>query len=919
MFDQLIKDEDIRLENLRKILKIREKTLLDRTKGELAWLEIQRKQLKETGKVQEASVIKKKQRGILVRHQQEKHEMQRLKQMQKEAATNRKHVLKQQQNLIKKQMHNDIMLPKLKSFHQKERRLSGPLKVIQSHTSDSVKSNLEDENRTAGVTDDEVCTKTSQTFSVVCVRSESDNNISKVESLEITGKYDRELDISTMKRTLLMKERALEKRRKAAEELLKWHKKLLEEEKAIVELEATASRIISQIPSAGKVKIGKFNTLKRNVSEPDVTSLEKETTVRSMSRCSEKLGSSVTDFSLYARELVEEEERYIPKKQSEESAISSNYTADFEAESVPEDLNVDTVEQSKISSISDLIENFSKIQEDISNLSHVQSKILSENEEAKAPEAGDEKPSSVISSAVSVESVVQLTTEEESEQAQSNANVSTEEGNIVLNEPTEDTNTAIQTSASVEEPVESQEFDTEVEMGGANQTFVVTRGTEGEEDKSEQPVSMDETFERPSSTSKNESEHQNSADSNHSSSISSQISKDVKEDANAEEQSRITESQANVSEGTRLESVEENLSLTSPASLSVREVTEQDVASTSSDKISTENKTDEEKAASISKQTAGASSLQDDVQMSEQKDTESRTVVDVKQRVSEIMSEVSRCEKSPRMQDLCVMTYDLTSPPNSPELDTASEIDKRVYLGSVAEELLKKQLAIEQEIKLLTEQQVIYREIPNKPPPPYTPPATVKPVPAPTVIPRNKEEIEEITKYSAKIIYKAYMSKNLENITISDNTLNLIAKNIDKNAYKFVFDLCKEVAIEHFGQFEEETCPSWFRRPKKVTLAPAKPLDATGLEKLMHKKLLEIFGYEKRNIRESTIIKWSRKKRDHVDELLVQEMQAEESSWTNFDDDELIVKDRVTNEILEQLLQDTAQCLLRVWQKKCQK
>lgn len=42
-FEQLIRDEDARIENLKTILKIREKALVDRTKGELAWLEIQKK------------------------------------------------------------------------------------------------------------------------------------------------------------------------------------------------------------------------------------------------------------------------------------------------------------------------------------------------------------------------------------------------------------------------------------------------------------------------------------------------------------------------------------------------------------------------------------------------------------------------------------------------------------------------------------------------------------------------------------------------------------------------------------------------------------------------------------------------------------------------------------------------------------
>lgn len=42
-FDKMIQDEDARIEHLKAILKIREKALIDRTKGELAWLEIQKR------------------------------------------------------------------------------------------------------------------------------------------------------------------------------------------------------------------------------------------------------------------------------------------------------------------------------------------------------------------------------------------------------------------------------------------------------------------------------------------------------------------------------------------------------------------------------------------------------------------------------------------------------------------------------------------------------------------------------------------------------------------------------------------------------------------------------------------------------------------------------------------------------------
>lgn len=45
-------------------------------------------------------------------------------------------------------------------------------------------------------------------------------------------------------------------------------------------------------------------------------------------------------------------------------------------------------------------------------------------------------------------------------------------------------------------------------------------------------------------------------------------------------------------------------------------------------------------------------------------------------------------------------------------------------------------------------------------------------------------------------------------------------------------------------------------------------------------------------------------------------MQAEEITWTNFDRDEAFVKDRITNEIMEMLLKETAKVLKNTIQKK---
>lgn len=208
------------------------------------------------------------------------------------------------------------------------------------------------------------------------------------------------------------------------------------------------------------------------------------------------------------------------------------------------------------------------------------------------------------------------------------------------------------------------------------------------------------------------------------------------------------------------------------------------------------------------------------------------------------------------------------------------------------------------------------REIPNKPPPPYTPPSSASgSVSSVGVIP-TVEEIEEITTYSAKILHKAYSLNNLDNISISNNTLNLISNNIPKEKYKFVFDLCKDLSKDHYKQFEVEKCPSWMQVCKKPQLIIVKPFEVNELEKYMVKKLKEIFNYEKAHKRENSIIKWSRKKRDHVDEILIEECQAEEEQWINYEKDELLVLNQITDDIMNSLLKETANVFSKIFLKR---
>ena len=67
--------------------------------------------------------------------------------------------------------------------------------------------------------------------------------------------------------------------------------------------------------------------------------------------------------------------------------------------------------------------------------------------------------------------------------------------------------------------------------------------------------------------------------------------------------------------------------------------------------------------------------------------------------------------------------------------------------------------------------------------------------------------------------------------------------------------------------------------------------------------------------RENLLVSWAGKKRDRVDEILVRELQEEEVVWTNYNKDEVSVKDQMTETLLEGLISDTALVFADIYKK----
>lgn len=212
------------------------------------------------------------------------------------------------------------------------------------------------------------------------------------------------------------------------------------------------------------------------------------------------------------------------------------------------------------------------------------------------------------------------------------------------------------------------------------------------------------------------------------------------------------------------------------------------------------------------------------------------------------------------------------------------------------------------------------REIPNKPPPPYTPPVTASLPTLPSVLPSAVDQIDIVSDFATDILYRAHLDNNLETVTFDNETIHDdLLKNVEKSCLKFLFDLCKELTLEHYERFKTDEGPSWMKQVNKQRRSVNGPFGKGELKTYLNRKVKILLGYEKIERRENAIIRWSRKKRDHVDEILVLESQAEESEWTNYDKDELYVKNEVTNEIMNMLLSETAEVLSKVLKNKSKK
>ncbi|XP_029473365.1 centrosome-associated protein 350 isoform X2 [Rhinatrema bivittatum] len=255
MVRQYMKEEEMRAAHQSSLLRLRQKALKEKTKAELAWLEHQKKRLRDKGEDDKMPPLRKRQRGLLLKLQQEQAEIKRLQDANKAARKERQLILKQQEEIERIHQTTMKLQEKLKSAEECKLEIHSEADNKQCDASSPIPTDLETRSPSP------ISISGSETSSIMQklkkMRSRMDEkHCSPVHCFfsVFTSHHWASLSVcfpnlhpkfqlyiyKQLVRFLTKREQKLMQRRQHAEELLEWKRRLDAEEAEIRQMEKKA-------------------------------------------------------------------------------------------------------------------------------------------------------------------------------------------------------------------------------------------------------------------------------------------------------------------------------------------------------------------------------------------------------------------------------------------------------------------------------------------------------------------------------------------------------------------------------------------------------------------------------------------------------------------------------------------------------
>ncbi|OPJ76867.1 centrosome-associated protein 350 isoform F [Patagioenas fasciata monilis] len=349
MVRQYMKEEEMRAAHQSSLLRLREKALKEKTKAELAWLEHQKKHLRDKGEDDKMPPIRKRQRGLLLRLQQEKAEIKRLQEANKAARKERQLILKQQVEIERIRQTTMKLQEKLKSAGENKLELHSEDDIKQSNGSSPLPTDAETRSPSP------VSISSSETSSIMQklkkMRSRMDEkHCSPVHYFfsVFTSHHWASLSVcfpnlhpkfqlyiyNQLVRFLTKREQKLMQRRQHAEELLEWKRRLDAEE-------AEVRRIEKQALAAWDKELLKTKIAKKDMgdqrTEPKETASEGESPVPSCSHLNSESSIQEDLGSLPAESVPPEAMGHERPESPDQSTINEEmvYSEDFKSSTPP--------------------------------------------------------------------------------------------------------------------------------------------------------------------------------------------------------------------------------------------------------------------------------------------------------------------------------------------------------------------------------------------------------------------------------------------------------------------------------------------------------------------------------------------------------------------------------------------------------
>ncbi|XP_054690432.1 centrosome-associated protein 350 isoform X6 [Grus americana] len=349
MVRQYMKEEEMRAAHQSSLLRLREKALKEKTKAELAWLEHQKKHLRDKGEDDKMPPIRKRQRGLLLRLQQEKAEIKRLQEANKAARKERQLILKQQAEIERIRQTTMKLQEKLKSAGENKLELHSEDDIKQSNGYSPLPTDAETRSPSP------ISISSSETSSIMQklkkMRSRMDEkHCSPVHYFfsVFTSHHWASLSVcfpnlhpkfqlyiyNQLVRFLTKREQKLMQRRQHAEELLEWKRRLDAEEAEIRRIEKQA--LAAWDKELLKTKIAK-KELGDQRTEPKETASEEESPLPSCSHLNSE-SSIPEDLGSLAAESVPSETMGHGQPESPDQSTTNEemvYSEEFKSSTSP--------------------------------------------------------------------------------------------------------------------------------------------------------------------------------------------------------------------------------------------------------------------------------------------------------------------------------------------------------------------------------------------------------------------------------------------------------------------------------------------------------------------------------------------------------------------------------------------------------